>query len=92
MLRRWVNAVYGLQCMSSAYPEVCDLVRVLAVKVSEYHGSLSAQNVGNALYGLQCMSSEYPEVRDLVRVLAMKVPLCRELLSAQVVGNAVYGL
>ena len=74
--------MYGLQSMSSEYPEVRQIVEVLVDKAESCKEPLNAQAVGNALYGLQSMSSEYPEVRQIVEVLADKVKSCEEPLNA----------
>jgi hypothetical protein len=51
------DAVYGIQGMSSSIPEVQDLCRELAKKISSTAAELSPEQAGRALFGLQGFSS-----------------------------------
>jgi len=64
------NALYGLQGMSSEWPEVRDVVIALTRRAETLRDPLSEQAVGMALYGLQAMPDECEAVRTLVTVLA----------------------
>jgi hypothetical protein len=90
------NALYGLQNMSSAVPEVRQLLAAIIDKAKGSNGTMTSQGIGNALYGLQSMDTRSPEVCELLLLLRGMMRRASQTdcvsLNPQEVGNALFGL
>ena len=85
--------MYGLQGMSSDYPCVRRLIRLITQRIEPCKEPLDAQAIGNALYGLNSMSSDHTEVRVLASTLAELIQQSNNVnLRPQEIANALYGL
>lgn len=48
-----IYKITGMQAMNSESEEVCNIIKVLSIKIKSCHEPLTPQEIGNALYGLQ---------------------------------------
>jgi hypothetical protein len=84
--------------MTSGHQEVCDLLRVLALRIQKSNADMSGQNLGNALYALHSMSNKdmdgvvIEEVNEVIIALAQKLVTSSAELSSLDIGMSLYGL
>lgn len=88
------NSLYGLQNMSSNYPETRALLSALAplLKTTDAEESILPRNIDNALFGLKNMRSKHKEVRRVLSLLDIKIHSCCQQWNCENIARAMYGL